>query len=338
MWCVLFFLWPVVTSGQELIAYYDGHCDVSPYRLDEVTHVIYAFGHLRGRRMALTAGDSGVIRRLVREKRRYPRLKILVSLGGWGGCNTCSAVFASAAGREAFAHSVMGLIESLDVDGVDIDWEFPDRADAFTALIQALHDSLGSGKELSFIAAGFSPYLQRSYDWRRLVPLVTRVNLMTYDLIGSRSPITGHHAALFSSGPQVESADHALRYLDSLGVPRSKVVIGAAFYAREWDGVADRNHGLFQPGRFRRFVSLGRMASDAGFTEYWDSTAQAAYRYDPAKKVFFSYDDVRSVTAKARYVRQRHLDGIMFWELCLDRPRGGLLETLYEALHAPPER
>lgn len=335
VWSLMLSLWPAAAPAQDLIAYYSGHCSVSPYRLDEVTHVIYGFGHLRGDRMAFSAADSMMIRRLVEEKRRYPRLKVLLSLGGWGGCGTCPTVFASAAGDAAFAHSVVGLLRRFNADGVDIDWEFPDRANDLTALMRTLHDSLGPARELSFIAAGFSPYLERSYDWRRLVPLVTRVNLMTYDLIGSRSPITGNQAALFSSGVQQESADHALRYLDSLGVPHGKIVIGAAFYAREFDAVPDVDHGLFQPGRFRRFITLRQMARLSGFTEYWDSAAQAAYRYDPRRGIFLTYDDRRSVIAKARYVRRRRLDGIMFWELCLDRPQDGLLAALYKALYAP---
>ena len=33
----------------------------------------------------------------------------------------------------------------------------------------------------------------------------------------------------------MESTDNAVRYLDAIGVPKNKMVIGAAFYARIFD-------------------------------------------------------------------------------------------------------
>ncbi|MBS1661908.1 MAG: glycoside hydrolase [Bacteroidetes bacterium] len=332
--CLLILFLSLTAFEQDLIGYYNSRsrpADPARFHLDRLTHVIYCFGYLKGGRIALTRADSSGVRRFIAQKPRFPNLKVLVAIGGWEGCPSCPGVFASETGRKNFAQSVTRLLNYFQADGIDIDWEFPERPDDFTALMRTLRDSLGTKKELSFAAAGFAPYLQRSYDWKNLMPLVTRVNLMTYDLIGSRSPITGHHAALFSSGPQTESADHAIHYLDSLGVPCSKVAIGAGLYAREFDGVPNLNHGLFQTGKFRRLISLGRMQKLEGFRHYWDSTARAAYSYNAATKVFLTYDDLRSITAKSQYVTDQKLGGLMFWELNLD-PRGSFLDTLYGAL------
>jgi chitinase len=335
IYLVIFVLFYAVPgTAQNIIAYYTGNGqDMDSYPLNKLTHIIHAFGHLRGDQMSVTAGDSAAIRRLVRQKRKYPALKVLLSLGGWEGCNSCAAVFVKPAGRKAFARSVVRLLDQFNADGIDIDWEFPDRAENFTALMQTLRDSLQPDKELSFIAAAFAPYLKSSYDWPQLMRLVTRVNLMTYDLIGSRSPITGHHAALYPSGPQLESVDHAIQYLDSLNVPHSRIAIGAAFYARQFDHVRDSNNGLFQPGHFKRFLTLNQCRRLSGYRHYWDPQAQAAYSYNSGKKIFLTYDDARSVAAKARYIRQKNLDGIMYWKLSLDPPRGSLLDTLYKTLH-----
>jgi chitinase len=317
-------------TAQHLIGYYHSHTTEPPgQKLDRLTHLIFCFAHLRGDYMAFSAHDSSTIRSL---KSNHPNLKILLSIGGWQGCPRCAGVFATETGRSHFAHSAKNLLRALDADGIDIDWEFPANAADLTALLRILHDSLQPGKELSFVAAAFAPYLQQSYEWPQLTPLVTRINLMTYDLIGSRSPITGHQAALYASGPQLESADHAVHYLDSLGVPRNKIAIGAAFYAREWDHVAGTHHGLFQKGHFLRFLTFRQMRRLHGYREYWDPTAQAAYSYNPATKTFLSYDDKRSLIAKAHYVRQKGLDGILFWALGLDTPQGEYLATLAAAL------
>jgi len=89
--------------------------------------------------------------------------------------------------------------------------------------------------------------------------------------------------------------------------------------------------GRFPRGKELTFVAAG---SSPWLQQYWDSTALAAYSYNPAKKVFLSYDDERSLRAKARYVRQHRLDGILFWDLNLDTPGYRLLNLLYRALHS----
>lgn len=337
-------------NSQTVIAYYSGNGnDIERYPLNKVTHVIYSFSHLKGNRLHIgNRVDSAAIKRLVAVKKRYTGLKILLSLGGWGGCKTCSAVFSSEKGREDFSTSVADVTNYFRTDGIDIDWEFPaaigypghpysdnDR-DNFTALIKNLRNKLGKAKEISFLAACFTPYLQQSIDWQKVMPFVDRVNLMTYDIIGSRNKFTGHHTNLYSTSWQKESADNAIRYLDSLHIARDKIAIGVAFYAREFVKVPGINHGLHQPGQFKRFVSMKQLRKDYtkanGYIAYWDTVASAPYLYNEKLKVYLTYDNEKSVAAKAAYVRQKGLNGIMFWELRLDIAKNGLLDQLYEHL------
>jgi GH18 family chitinase len=52
-------------------------------------------------------------------------LKVILSLGGWGGCKTCSEVFSTEEGRKEFAQSAKDLCEKYKTDGIDLDWEYP---------------------------------------------------------------------------------------------------------------------------------------------------------------------------------------------------------------------
>jgi chitinase len=332
--------------GQNLIAYYSGGVkEIDRYPVEKLSHIIYSFGHLRGNTMHIS--DTATVKKLTSLKRRYPSLKILLSLGGWGGCKTCSPVFSTEKGREDFALSVAKLCGKFNTDGIDIDWEFPaavgfpghpysdaDREN-FTKLIRTLRDKLGSEKEISFLAACFAPYLQTSFEWKRVMAIADRVNLMTYDIIGSRNKLTGHHANLYSTASQNESADHAVRYLDSLGIPLSKVVIGVAFYAREFINVPDINNGLHQPGQFKRFITLNAIRKNfgpaAGYQQYWDVEAKAPYRYSPLKRSYLSYDDERSAREKAKYVVAKKLNGLMFWELRQDAT-GNMVNVMFEQM------
>jgi chitinase len=338
------------TKPFTVIAYYSGNeAGIDGYNVSGLTHIIFSFCHLKGARLNVdNARDTATILKLVSLKKLNPSLKILFSLGGWGGCATCSPVFADSNSRKDFARSVKELCDHFKVDGIDLDWEYPaiegypghaympsDKSN-FTSLIKILRDELGSQREISFAAGGFTKFIKESIDWSEVMPLIDRVNLMSYDLVGGYSKVTGHHTPLYSNSLQVESADRGIRYLDSLGVPLNKIVIGAAFYARTWEKVPNTDNGLYKPGTFKDFVAYHRFENTlneaGGFIFFRDSIAAAPYAYNPKQKVFATFDDPFSIEAKTRYVMNRGLNGIMFWELSLDKKENGLLAVIVKTL------
>lgn len=331
-----------------IIAYYAGNAEnISRFPVEKLTHIIYSFCHLKGNRLVVdNAEDSLTIRKLVSLKNRNPKLKVLLSLGGWGGCKTCSEVFNSATGRTEFCQSVKELTDLYQTDGIDLDWEYPaiegypghqflpeDRGN-FTALVRELRQSLGRDKVLSFAAGGFTKFLVESIEWDQIMPHLDMVNVMSYDLISGFSPMTGHHTPLFSTPDQVESADRAVQFLDSIGVPAGKIVIGAAMYARVWGEVDSVNYGLYRPGKFKKAVSYRafkeNLSENQGFASYWDTVAQAPFRYNAAEKLFATFDDRESVRLKTQYALKKGLGGIMFWQLGEDEPEDGLLDAMFD--------
>jgi chitinase len=302
----------------------------------KLTHIIYSFAHLRGDSIVLRGPrDSSAIASLVSLKKQNPHLKVMLSLGGWGGCATCSETFAAPGGRKEFAASVLRLLKATQYpsfEGYPGHRFSPDDRHNFTLLMKDLRETLGEGYDLSFAAGGFADCIRASIEWNEVMKWVDRVNVMTYDLVNAASTVTGHQTALLSGPLQRESAENALRLLDSLGVPREKIVIGSAFYARVWGGVRDTNNGLFQTGKFVRYVPyrfLGDfLAQSGGFRSYWDSTSQAPYSYSAEQRLFATYDDPRSVSLKTAYATEQRLGGIMFWELSGDAPQHGLLAAI----------
>ena len=63
-----------------------------------------------------------------------------------------------------------------------------------------------------------------------------------------------------------------------------------------------------------------------GFTRYDDPNAGAAWLFDG--NTFWTFDDPAVMAAKAEYVRERKLGGVMFWELSGDTPNGELISAL----------
>ena len=337
----------------KVIAYYMGDgSDLERYNFNHLTHIIYSFLHLNDNQLSFDSdADKLALQRLVALKNQHPHLKVMLSLGGWGGCETCSAVFNNAENRQAFAQSTLAIIEEYGADGIDLDWEYPTipghpghpyadyDKDNFTALTQALRDSFGDRYELSFAAGGFDNFLQNAVDWDAIMPLFDNVNLMSYDIVNGATPHTGHHTALYSTPEQKDSTDNAVQFLLSKGVPAEKIVIGAAFYARSWENVENMNLGLYQHGKhvegakFKDYATV--YVPEEGYVYYWDNIAKAPIIYNEKKKIFATFDDKRSISAKVGYIKTHQLGGIMFWQLPHDSDNDGLVETIYREKSVP---
>lgn len=332
----------------DIIAYYTGDSKlIDEYEVNKLNQIIFSFCHLKDGKLNVdSAKDSITIKHLVSLKSKNPQLKIVLSLGGWGGCEPCSQAFSTAEGRLKFAKSVKEVSDYFKVDGLDLDWEYPaieglpghlyqpvDKLN-FTELIKILRSTLGKKYELSFAAGGFQKYLDESIDWHAVAPLVNRINIMSYDLVNGYSTVTGHHTPLYSTNPKEESTDRAVTYLLNQGVPAEKLIIGGAFYSRTWKNVENINNGLYQAGEhiqgvdFKNFASTYTEAN--GWKYFWDDKAKAPYWYNAQTKTFATSDDLKSIKAKTEYVKAKKLGGIMFWELTLDTFRDGMVNAIYE--------
>lgn len=294
-----------------------------------------AFGMVRDH--AVTWDCMGHSDRLKRAKKLNPQLKIVLSVGGWGYGGFSEAA-ATEEGRDIFARSAVGIVQQYRLDGVDIDWEYPcigiagiassrDDKENFTLLIKRLRQELDTVADrycTLTIAAGGDSYYTRCTQMDRVVKYLDYVMVMTYDLRGGFSTQTGHHTNLYGNRADLSavSADHAVRVFEKAGVPRDKIVIGAAFYSRIWKGVPDRDHGLMQMAETTGGYGpdYGALVSGYidknGYTRFWDEEAKAPFLFNGSE--FISYDDEASIRSKLDYIRKQGLAGIMFWEYSQD--------------------
>lgn len=276
-----------------------------------------------------------------------PNIRIVLSVGGWSA-GGFSEMAMTEQGRRAFAASCGEAMERYNLDGVDIDWEYPcsDQAGIgadprdkqnFTLLLQALREAIGP-RTLS-IAAGAGRYFIEGTEMDKVAQVVDYVQIMTYDMRGGFSHTAGHHAALYAS----EGDDSGLNTVDMVkmfheaGVPLHKLVIGAAFYSRRWTGVKDANNGLLQPAES---IGAGGPAfseltddflREGGFVRHWDPAARAAYLWNG--NTFISYESPEAIALKCRYLREAGLLGIMYWEHGCDNTHT-LLRVIAKELNA----
>ncbi|MDP4262923.1 MAG: glycosyl hydrolase family 18 protein [Bacteroidota bacterium] len=331
----------------NVIGYFAGRLtELDSFPVKDLTHLIFSFTHLSGNSMSVrNANDTACIQKMVSFKEQYPGLKIILSLGGWGGCKDCSEVFSTPKGRRQFARSVKGLMKYFNTDGIDLDWEYPaiagfpghtyssDDKRNFTSLIGSLRKKLGKKYEISFAAGGFDLFIDSSVEWKKVMRKADRVNIMSYDLVHGFSTVSGHHTPLYSTPQQKQSTDNAVNRIMAAGVPANKIVIGAAFYARFFKVTDSIDNGLYRSTSFYRGISYSKLydsiSVENGFVSHWDETAKAPYAFNAARQLLATYDDSVSIRLKTKYAIDRNLNGIMFWQLVDDKFDHGLLDVMY---------
>jgi chitinase len=326
----------------------------------KLTHINYAFADVKdGRIVEGFARDAENFKLLADLRRQHPHLRILISVGGWTWSNNFSDAALTTESRRRFTASAIEFVRRHDIDGVDIDWEYPglrgngnvnrpEDKENFTAMMTDLRQALdaeGRGRNrrylLTFAAGAFPDFIAKT-DMDKVQAVVDFVNLMTYDFRTS-DPIAGHHANLYPhpADAKKRSVDSAVREFIAAGVPPAKVVVGVPFYGRAWTDIKGEGTGLYQPGSRpteRIETNYGKMSATSidrgGFARMWDSQAQAPYLWNQDTRTFISYDDPESLRLKSAYIRDKGLGGVMFWEYYNDKT-GVLLDTLFTALHGP---
>lgn len=329
----------------------------------KLTHINYAFAvpALNGELAPLTPRDSANLAALTALRAINKNLKILISVGGWGGCRYFSDAALTPESRRAFARSAVALLKKHRLDGVDIDWEYPGQVGAgnifrsadkqnFTLFLKALRDHLdeqgradgrtGANHYLLTAATGADTAFVSHTELGKAQQYLDYVNIMTYDLYHGNDTVTGHHSNLAQSAKGNHARNSVADAVEGhlrAGVPADKLVLGLPFYGRGWADVNDRDHGLYQPAAGKHsFISYDKLAdryiNKNGFVRYWDADARAPYLWNAASRTFISYADEESLAHKIAYVRAKHLAGVMFWEYIYDLEQKKLLNTIVRDL------
>jgi len=319
---------------------------------ERFTQINYAFAKIEEGRAALSSPerDRRNLENLTALRQRNAGLDVVLSVGGWDESAGFSDAAATASSRADFARSCVELILEHDLDGVDLDWEYPVSGGApgtvhrpqdrenFTLLLQSLRRALDAqgrrdGKDYVLTIAGAvgSGYLG-SIEPRAVAETVDHIFLMAYDLHGPWDSRTDFNAPLYaaSGGPPRSraSVDDGISAWLGQGVPPEKLVLGMPLYGYIYQGVSSRDNGLFQS-----FDSAKSVPWDTIKSSYLNSSAYRGLRHQEAEVpylygngCFLSYDDPVSIAAKAELARRRGLGGVGFWELSQDR-EGELTES-----------
>lgn len=230
------------------------------------------------------AGNFNQLREL---KARNPKLKVMISIGGWSWSAGFSDAARTPASREALAASCVDMFVKGDLplldgkggpgsaagifDGVDIDWEWPgsagntgtvyrpeDKRD-FTALAAEFRrqlDAYGRTTHRHYDLSAFLPAapakIDAGFEADRIFRYLDFGDVQGYDFHGPWENTTNQQSALRApAGSPVAddfSGSRAIGDWIARGAPARRLVLGLPFYGQGWTGVPDGGtSGLFQP-------------------------------------------------------------------------------------------
>lgn len=189
-----------------------------------------------------------------------------------------------------------------------------------------------------------------------------------YNYAGSWDTVTNDASPIYDSpsdplyGQGNDINDTLLAYLQG-GISFPKYLMGIPLYGAGWTGVPNKNHGLYQnstgpspvpmangvglctdlsgntpgcdflltPG-LATYATLANLAKN-GYTVWYDTTRVDPTLYDPATKIFYSYDNLQSAADKAFFVINNGLGGAYVWAAKDDDANGSMVKAIATGLH-----
>lgn len=302
--------------------------------LGNLTHLIYCFAGPRADGSISTESGSYHNPSLVQRVHDQGR-KFIVMMGGGLQSGGYHAMASSQSTRTIFINTLVDWIRTYGYDGVNIDWEYPgannkdEDRDNLTALVIEMRDAFDAlegelGKELEIsIDVHSSLYYAQWVDFATLKNYIDWFGLMSYDYAGnwSYSIHAAHNAPLYCGPPEIceryLNVDLGVKNLrDSLGIPASSIVMGVAFYGREF-----YNQELYdtprEGGGGKAYYDIEPLIGN-GWDRIWDDDSKVPYLRKTTGSGIISYDDIESLTYKTDYIKENGLLGGMIWEITQD--------------------
>uniref|UniRef100_L2G3U9 chitinase n=1 Tax=Colletotrichum fructicola (strain Nara gc5) TaxID=1213859 RepID=L2G3U9_COLFN len=253
-------------------------------------------------------------------------VKALVSIGGWTGSRWFSTAFGSAENRTAFVKTCLDLVEKYNLDGLDFDWEYPNR------------QGLGCNAINKDDTANFLSFLQelRQKQSKQLYLTAATSLFPWYDATGGgakegvekwiNAGIPANKLVLavgaYGHGFSVNttSAFSGSNTLNAYPVQNST----NRFQGSSWDddprvdecGNASPPSGTYT---FWSLITEAKFLDEAGkplqgIATGFDNCSMTPFMYNETAQVWVSYDNTESLTAKGKYLTGAGMAGFAMWE------------------------
>lgn len=249
---------------------------------------------------------------------------------------TFVAVATNEEARHNFVKNIVKMINDYDLDGVDFDWECPyneTESNGFYLLCKETYEAVKANNPKHLVTAALllGALANDRFKLTKSIAYLDYVSMMSYEMhVHTKAT---HHAALYASnvGATPYCINNSYYELKNLTVPDEKIIIGAAFFGRQWTN----SKGLGTSATYiDAALSYGTILNNYvnkqtdTLKRYWDDRCKAPYIYDSETGLFISYDDPESIACKADFVVSKKLGGMMCWQTGQDN--GDLVQAFID--------
>lgn len=284
------------TQPFKVVGYMTPAANIDAIDFSLLTHINYSFLIPRANGTTRPFGAPNHLRKVVVEAKKHD-VKVLIAVGGWGWDKEFETLAADPAIRTKLAKRVAEFCATYQLDGVDIDWEYPNAGASsahFAALAIAFRSALPAGALVT--AAVLADATDAEGISTDAVGHLDFINLMAYD--GPRSDHSSY-----------AMAERSIASWLARGIHPDKLVLGVPFYGR--------------PGNATyRTLLASDPATANGDRVLFNGVEQ-------------NYNGPATIRRKTELALQL-AGGIMIWELSQDaRGSDSLLRVIGETVAAP---
>ncbi len=316
------------TKTARFVAYLTQHSfkseeDLKNMEFDKYTHIIFSFAKVSEEEMVPMFFDEvyneetnsyDVVEKSENTqlemvsnylKTNFPNIKLTVAFGKGPFCKMSK----TEATRKKFAEGCKAWMEKYDLDGFDVDWEYPDIGGCNTCckdharLMAQLRETLGEDAVLSCAISAW-PNMITHLDVSSLNKSLTFVNVMTYDYgMESHTPYDKTRNSMYFA------------YLS--GFDKLKLNVGLPYYSRCATEGQDYWH----------YQDIMDAVDNKTLTLV--ETENESYAYNDT--MHHSFDTAKLIKKKAKLVSTCGYGGVFCWNLVGDR-NYELINAAYEAI------
>ncbi len=295
-------------SPKDAIAYVEDYRKGIPDP-NMFTHLIYSFAEFNDGCDGVVIKYPEKLQAMAELKKQNPELKVILGIGGYkkeGFCEMAS----DKKKRKSFVKNVTHIIDSLGLDGIDLDWEFPTTDKGghtaspkddknYVTLVKDLRRALGKSKRISYYSNSSGAFI----DHKKMVPYVDYVHVSGYNLaLPKEGERLYHQSPLYPSETTgYWCVKKSIETHMDLGVPKEKILMGIPFFGRG-------------KSPFPSYVDCRLFSKYSGnLKPVWDSKSQAPYYADEKGNLILGFDDERSIAAKFEFIRLNDIPGVFVW-------------------------
>jgi chitinase len=222
-------------------------------------------------------------------------VKVVISVGGGGGGDAFKTIITTAALRTTFVNNMISFVNQYNIDGVDVDWEYPSTSQAnnflllMTQLATAMHN-IGKLASIAVIANNDGGSIASG-----MFTVLDYIQIMAYD------DNNFEHSTF-------NSAVSSVNFWKNRGLAASKAILGVPFYGRD-------NRVDYGTKNYNELLALGASPN----ADTWTN---------------FGYNGIPTMKSKTSFAYD-NAGGMMIWDLSGDATgSNSLLTAIDQAIMA----